>query len=198
MATSHTPIQMPPYRYVAHQWRKRGLVKDPHVSVVLDALALMIDAVAGQVIRQGMVPYFDNFRSTGYREIEAKLSVVKRELHVVHYPTSAQVRDLSTANQDGVLVEMTLSIAAMGIVGLPAWGPELLMAESADVPELLWSSYLANAVLAQADGKNLLERPLQVGTFNFGSQPYAGSPIGWMTTLTAVLTWQMKNWLFGD
>lgn len=191
-------VTQPVYRQIDSQWRKAGVRKDPHVSVVLDALALMIDDVAGRVVRAGMFDYFDSFRSIGYRKIPSKLDVRKRELLVLHYPLRATPRDLTTANHEGVLVAMPLVISCMAIVGLPAWGAETLMAQSADVPELLWAAYLANAKLRKSDGAPLLAQPLTVGEFTFGSLPYAGGPVGWRADITSNLQWHMKNWLHGD
>jgi hypothetical protein len=185
------------YRHIDAQWRAVGRENDPHLSEVLDALSAMITEVVGQVIDDRSLLYFDKLRSFGYSELPEQLDLQPGELWVLHYPRRARSNDITTANWDGVRTEMYTTVAVAAIVGWASDGAEMLMAKSADVPELLEQAYLANGLLNKADGTPLLSLPLSLGELTFGQLNFAGNPVGWGGDINLNLQYTMRNWRYG-
>jgi hypothetical protein len=188
----------PPYRSILNQWRASGRNGDPHLSEVLDGLSAMVDWTVGEVIRAGeLKPYFDTLKTYAYRKLPEQLDIQAGELWVFHYPREINRVTATTANRDGVLVEMSATIAVAAIVGFSEWGVETMMAKSADVGELLQDAYEANATLQRSDGTPLLGLPLIPGRMTFGELNFAGKPIGWGGDVVPTLRWMKKNWWAG-
>lgn len=170
---------------------------DPHLSAVLDELAVMLRAVVGPVIDAGLLSGFSSLQVYGFSDMPTHLSPQPNELTVVHYPRSVEINDVTTADDvaEGI-VTMVVGIVVMAVVGFNTIDMGTLAARSADVPEILKRAYLANATFTASDGSWILSAPLSVNNARFGTMPFAEQPIGWSFDLTLVLEYRMRSFLF--